>query len=389
MNKIVSNQTLTSDNSDTLSELIHMIYESVADPRGWETYAKRVLEVLDADFYHTLISDFSSPSHNYGVKSNPETGRLKAYEGEIYQESKIVEILNQLKDKKVFLAKDFFYQSEQLFNDSRAALKNDFSCDNFIATHTKTRQKPPYYVMHMFGRDSEKPRFDNHQKVFLETLSEHVERAYALALTMNHLSDLNKFIVRTLDHIPTGVLIISNRGSVITMNRLADSYIKEGYFIIDDNHISLSDTIANETMQKAMSQSIDNESAQGHYIPVKKSDDSKMYLCCLPHLLTHGSLHNHEWRLGDSAQNVIFITDETRQISLPWENLKLIYNLTSSESRVVELLVNGKSTEDIAHTLDINANSVRFHLKNCFHKTRVNNQAELVGLILRTLGSFQ
>jgi DNA-binding CsgD family transcriptional regulator len=112
-----------------------------------------------------------------------------------------------------------------------------------------------------------------------------------------------------------------------------------------------------------------------------------MYLYCIPHLLSQGPNHS-EWRLSDGAQNVIFITDDARHIALPLDILKSIYHLTSSESRVVQLLVNGQSTDDIAKILDINVNSVRFHLKNCFQKTQVTNQAELVGLILRSLGNL-
>jgi DNA-binding CsgD family transcriptional regulator len=51
-------------------------------------------------------------------------------------------------------------------------------------------------------------------------------------------------------------------------------------------------------------------------------------------------------------------------------------------------LVNGKSTSEIAQILNVNINTVRYHLKSCYVKAQVNNQAELVGLVLRVMVNF-
>jgi DNA-binding CsgD family transcriptional regulator len=373
------------NNNDAQSELIHLIYNSIADPRGWEIFTERLMEYLDADFCHSLITDFESPSHNHGLKLNSATGQLIQYHGKIYQEDNFLKVLMQLKDKQVFLSKDFFYQSEKLFSDKNGAFCTDFRCDNFIITHIKTRQKPAHYMTYLFGRDSKKNRFDNDHKTMLETLTRHMDTAYALSVTMNHLTDMNNFILKTLDHIPTGVVITSSRGSIIHKNKIAESYLNNGEFTLDGNLLTLNDADANMALQKIINEA--NQNAHGQYISLSKPTGGRMYLYCIPQLLSPGANHS-EWRLSDGAQNVIFITDDARHIALPLDILKSLYNLTNSESRVTQLLVNGQSTEDIAKILDINVNSVRFHLKNCFQKAQVTNQAELVGRILRSLGNL-
>jgi DNA-binding CsgD family transcriptional regulator len=54
---------------------------------------------------------------------------------------------------------------------------------------------------------------------------------------------------------------------------------------------------------------------------------------------------------------------------------------TSSEARVIELLVQGQSVEDVAKSLGISKNTVRTHLRKVFSKTGITRQTQLIAFI--------
>ena len=59
------------------------------------------------------------------------------------------------------------------------------------------------------------------------------------------------------------------------------------------------------------------------------------------------------------------------------------YNLSPREKEVISMLVDGKSMREVAQSLFISIDTVRFHSKNIYRKLKVRNQAELVAKTLR------
>jgi len=58
------------------------------------------------------------------------------------------------------------------------------------------------------------------------------------------------------------------------------------------------------------------------------------------------------------------------------------YELTSREQEVLELIVSGKSNNEIAEELFISINTVKKHLTHIFKKTEVKNRTELTSVIM-------
>ncbi len=370
-----------------IPEFLELIYDSVSDPRGWEAFSKRMMEVLEADYSHTLITDFQTPSHNYGALVSRETGNVKAYERVVFNEDNLKIILDQQCEATAFLAKEFLHKiSDNGFSIDDIFLFPDNS-SNFIASFIRTRQDPAYSVLHIYGRPANQDWFSKEHLDFLNTLAGHIKKAYSLSINISHTAELNSFISRTLNHVATGVFIISHRGGVLSMNELAEKYIQDGEFKIVGKKLIINAADATQKLNDALERIAASDEPSGEYVQYVNHQGKKFFLSCLPHTGNKGAV-NREWRLSDGAQCIVFVTDEKNSIELPWEKLKNLYGLTEAESNVVSMLVNGSSTEDIAENMKINPNSVRYHLKNCFSKTFVNNQAELVGLILRTLGNL-
>jgi len=64
---------------------------------------------------------------------------------------------------------------------------------------------------------------------------------------------------------------------------------------------------------------------------------------------------------------------------LTFDNL----DLSAKERSLCEQLYTGKSYQEIADTLHISINTVRYHLKNLYLKFDVNSRAELIGRLLQ------
>ena len=60
--------------------------------------------------------------------------------------------------------------------------------------------------------------------------------------------------------------------------------------------------------------------------------------------------------------------------------MTLLYGLTPAEERVFDLIIAGKSTEDISRTLAVAPSTLRTHLLHVFEKTGRRSRADLVKL---------
>jgi DNA-binding CsgD family transcriptional regulator len=83
---------------------------------------------------------------------------------------------------------------------------------------------------------------------------------------------------------------------------------------------------------------------------------------------------------GRQAVAAVFIAEPGRALALPADALSLVHGLTPAETRVLELIVDGKSTRETAQQLAIAPSTVRSHILSVFSKTGKHTRIELVRL---------
>jgi DNA-binding CsgD family transcriptional regulator len=81
------------------------------------------------------------------------------------------------------------------------------------------------------------------------------------------------------------------------------------------------------------------------------------------------------------ARAIFVLNDLDRRSNLDARLVARMLDLTPAQARVAALLGDGKSTQEIAGQLGINADSVRVHLKAIFARTGTHHQADLVALL--------
>ena len=85
---------------------------------------------------------------------------------------------------------------------------------------------------------------------------------------------------------------------------------------------------------------------------------------------------------------IVFVTDPERQSGIDQDSLARLYGLTKKEAALAALLAQGRDLTEAADRLGMSKGTARVHLKRIFDKTGTHRQAELMILILRSVGIF-
>jgi len=79
---------------------------------------------------------------------------------------------------------------------------------------------------------------------------------------------------------------------------------------------------------------------------------------------------------------IIFLYEPTRETTVPTEISKDLYDLSSTEAKVLHFFVNGLKVNELATKFCVSVATIRKHLHNIFEKTNTTNQAELMRLVI-------
>jgi DNA-binding CsgD family transcriptional regulator len=83
---------------------------------------------------------------------------------------------------------------------------------------------------------------------------------------------------------------------------------------------------------------------------------------------------------------LVMMLDSTIPARASEADLSQLYGLTSTEARIANLLMEGKTLDECCRELGIQHSTGCSHLKRIFKKTGVHRQSELVSLLLKSIG---
>jgi DNA-binding CsgD family transcriptional regulator len=87
-----------------------------------------------------------------------------------------------------------------------------------------------------------------------------------------------------------------------------------------------------------------------------------------------------------AAAALVFILDPELPVEADARELDELYGFTAAETRLANLLMQGKSLEDCCTELGIRRPTACSHLRRLFKKTHVQRQSQLVSLLLKSIG---
>jgi len=89
---------------------------------------------------------------------------------------------------------------------------------------------------------------------------------------------------------------------------------------------------------------------------------------------------------GASSCALVFILDPEVPVEAADVELRQLYGITSTEARLANLLMEGRTLEECCDLLKIRRSTGRTHLQHLFEKVGVQRQTELVSVLLKSIG---
>jgi DNA-binding CsgD family transcriptional regulator len=217
---------------------------------------------------------------------------------------------------------------------------------------------------------------DTNHVELMEMLAPHLKRALHLhrkILDLKHAAAAAGCVVDALDVASAGV---DGEGKICFMNGMAEALLlSEEILCIRDQRIAARDSQQTAALDKLVQTAADlhANSESGGSLTVWNGDHS-LYVTAL-------ACGESDLLFPDSSRVLVTITDPNARPRSRARLLSRLFGLTSAETRVAMLLVDGLEPNEIGERTRTTSHTVRSHLKSIYEKTNVARQSQLIRLI--------
>jgi DNA-binding CsgD family transcriptional regulator/PAS domain-containing protein len=220
---------------------------------------------------------------------------------------------------------------------------------------------------------------------FLRLLMPHLQQVAAIRDRLQNLEARLRWNEDALDRLATGVVLVDPAGTVLFANRAAKRLLdsRDGIALergrLQASTAALTNELRGVIARAAGCGGSDGVRRGGSATLPRAGDERPLDVVVSPLGVGADSRHG--------ATAVLLVKDpHVPRAGLACGFMRL-YRLTPAESRVAEMLVEGRSLQEIAAVAGTSLETVRTQLKQVLAKTGTRRQSELVGLLLRGAAS--
>lgn len=229
-----------------------------------------------------------------------------------------------------------------------------------------------------FGRHADKGEVSEDDLSVLRLLAPHIRRAVAIGRLLEQQAATTATFSDILERVSAGILLVDEDGGVVHANAAGRRMLDKGDAVhLRNGRIAtatpLTTAVLSDAVRQAANIEIDIE-RRSIDIPARLADGSPTVLQVLP-------LRRRTVRDGIEQRTVaaIFIAGSADPPRLA-DVMGLLYRLTPAETRVFELIVDGKAPAEISESLGVSVSTVKTHLGRVFDKTGCSRQVDLVAM---------
>ena len=230
------------------------------------------------------------------------------------------------------------------------------------------------------GRAEREDAFDAAEIELLTWLMPHLMRAYAIGRRLGGIGAAAGSLVRYLDLLPHGVVLLDALGRILHANRAANAIVQAGDGLsFGRDGVLVASMDAARRLEAAIARAADPACpAKASSLALPRPSGLRPYVIAV-------------CPFGDERAPLLFgrpsvlleIRDLTADEPAADAWLAECLSLTPAESHVAGLLLAGHDRDAIATRLGIAGNTVRVHIARLMGKTDTHRQAELVHLLER------
>lgn len=200
----------------------------------------------------------------------------------------------------------------------------------------------------------------------------HLKRALTISRLLEARAVERASFAAVLDGLSVGVLLVDPGLGLVHANRAGDTLLRTADPLgLRAGRVTAPNGLG-AALEAALAAPRDGLGRRGLGIPARRGDGEELVLHVLP-LAEAGPL------AGASA--AIFVAPAIHPRPAPLDAIAALFDLTPTETRVLELIGAGRTSPEAAAALGVGVSTVRTHLLRLFEKTRARRQADLVALV--------
>lgn len=235
--------------------------------------------------------------------------------------------------------------------------------------------------------------FDAEQQRIFSLVASHLRNSVALHRQMKVWELKAAGFQDTLDRLPFGVGMLDRTGRLVHANRFLAQLIREGDGLkVDRQILQCTNSRDNRKFAQRIGAALATSAGQsfqgGGLVAVSRPEPRP------PIQLLVGPLSQGRTDLlfiGEShpiPSIFIIATDPEYNPGVDRHALRDLFNLTKSESELVDSLIRGESVSDYANQVGIGIGTARWRMKRVLEKTNTHRQGELIAFMAKNLVAF-
>jgi DNA-binding CsgD family transcriptional regulator len=230
-----------------------------------------------------------------------------------------------------------------------------------------------------FSRPQSAAAFGREERDALSALVPHMQRALGVHLTVARSAHRDRVNREALDMLSQPVLLVTARYRAAFHNRAAHSTLKKenGLWLDGLGRLRCSSPADREAIDALIDSVFETGGGNGFggRSFVRRPGRKPLAVSIFP--FTEGTASP----IGIEKLAFVTITDPEAATGPSPEEMRTIFGLTKSESRLAKLIADGSSLPEICEAMEITVNTARTHLKRIFAKTDTSRQTELLKLL--------
>jgi len=213
----------------------------------------------------------------------------------------------------------------------------------------------------------------------LRFLAPHIRRAVVISGILAAEREKSATFEAALDAAPSGVVLVERDGRIVHANPAAQAILDSGDPLRNERgRLALSGSVVNGHLDAAIAAAAQGDVSigrRGGAIPGQRADGSLYVVHIMP-------LADRIVQAGVPARTVaaVFIADRAEEPQFAVDAATLVYGLTPTEARVLELILRGTSSAEIGQTMSIAQSTLKWHTLQLFEKTGLHRRADLIRL---------
>jgi DNA-binding CsgD family transcriptional regulator len=232
-------------------------------------------------------------------------------------------------------------------------------------------------------RETELPLPEAMQRLGL--IVPHVRRAVTIGKIVEQHRVEAATLADTLDGLATATLLVDAGGRIVHANASALTLLTDGVVVHQrDGRLATSDAAAGAVLQNVFARAERGDvevGTGGIAVPLLGRDGRRFISHVLP--LTAGA--RRRAGMAYAAVAAVFVRAASIDQPHPLEAIATAFGLTSSEMRVLVMIIEVGGAPEVAEVLGVSQATIRTHLQRIFAKTGTSRQADLVKLAMRYL----